>query len=331
MLGDDDALVATALERFAYEFRHHAAEFLFSAVAEYRDRTFPGPDQNTLDCRSFSGSSRGISADHFVRPLFSSGLAFDMHPSAYVFSRALAATVATRCGRFFQTNGVEYCAWPLAAVTANTIIYVDAPLAICGRTYKSWGTNMVLANPGTKRIGEFVADVEQEHRFAPLRNFTMCNLRTEGILTARSLLPNEFAAYHFDERSYLRETLAELTRREALGVDVAAEMDDLSQFLAKRSYSVESLAAATPTEPSTGRRTFLRRIRTTIGDVGGRRLGNWVKPPRKPGTSDFHPGFRLSGADSGFQDILGCAALLTRALSVPQTLSVRSTRSLPNQ
>jgi hypothetical protein len=331
MLGDDDALVATALERFAYEFRHHAADFLFSAVAEYRDRTFPGPDQNTLDCRAFSGSSRSVPPSDFVRPLFSSGLAFDMHPSAYVFSRALAATITTLCGRFFQTNGVEYCAWPLAAVTTKTIIYIDAPLAICGRTYKSWGTNMVLANPGTKRIGEFVADVEQEHRFAPLRNFTMCNLRAEGILTARSVLPNEFAAYHFDEGAYLRETLAELTRRQALGVDVGADMDDLIQFLAKRSYSLESLASATPTGRGAGRRTLLRRIRTTIGDLGGRRLRNWLNPPLKPGKADFHPGFRVSGADSGFQDILGCAALLTRIMSASQTLSIRSTRPLPNQ
>jgi hypothetical protein len=331
MLGDDDALVASALERFAYEYRHHAADFLFCAVAEYRDRTFPGPDQNTLDCRAFSKSSRIVSPDHFVRPLFFSRLAFDMHPSAYVFSSSLAATIATRCGRFFESNGVEYCAWALAGVICSRIVFVDAPLAICGRTHKSWGTNMVLANPGTARIGEFVADVEQEHRFAPLRNFTMCNLRAEGVLTAKSLLPNEFAGYHFDERSYLRETLAELTRRQGLGVDVTADMADLRQFLAKRSYSVEALAAATLTESSTPRNTLLRRVRRAIGYLGGRRLRNWIKRPREREIAAVQPGFRVSGSDSGFDDILGCAALLTRALAAAETLSGQKNRSLPRQ
>lgn len=331
MLGDDDALVATALERFAHEFQHHAADFIFSGVAEYRDRTFPGPDQNTLDCRAFSGSSRIIRPEAFVRPLFSSGLAFDMHPSAYVFSKALAATVATRCGRFFQTNGVEYCAWPLAAMVARTIVYIDAPLAICGRTYKSWGTNMILSNPGTKRIDEFIADVEQEHKFAPLRNFTMCNLRAEGILTAKSLLPTEFGVYRFDELQYLRVTLAELTGRQSLGVDVSADMHDLQQYLAKRSQSVESLTATTPGEAVSQPRTLWRRVRTVIGNLGARRLRRWVRPSPKAGTVDVHPGFRLSGAHSGFQDILGCATLLTRALSEPRTPAVPGTPSVPRQ
>jgi glycosyltransferase involved in cell wall biosynthesis len=331
MLGDDDALVATALERFAHEHRRHAAEFLFSAVAEYRDRTFPGPDQNTLDCRAFSTSSRIVSADHFIRPLFSSQLAFDMHPSAYVFSRALAASVATRCGRFFQTNGVEYCAWPLASVSANVIVFVDAPLAICGRTYKSWGTNMVLANPGTKRIGEFVADVEQEHHFAPLRNFTMCNLRAEGILTAKSLLPNEFGAYQFDELSYLRETLAELTRRKVLGVDVSGDMDDLLQLLAKRSYSIDALAPVRAIDGDAGHRTLRRKVRRAIGALGGRRVRNWLRPASKALPAGSRPGFRAAGSDSGFHDILGCAALLSRMMSTSESLSVPSARPLPDR
>jgi hypothetical protein len=252
-----------------------------------------------------------------------------MHPSAYVFSKTLASTIATRCGRFFQTNGVEYCAWPLAAMVARTIVYIDAPLAICGRTYKSWGTNMILSNPGTKRINEFIADVEQQHRFAPLRNFTMCNLRAEGILTAKSLLPGEFGAYDFDELQYLRVTLAELTGRQSLGVDVSADMQDLERYLAKRSSSLESLRTATSDEAVSQGRSLRRRVRRIIGDLGARRLRKWVSSPPKAASRYIHPGFRLSGAHSGFQDILGCAALLTRALSEPRTRSVTDAPSVP--
>ena len=57
MLSDDDALVHNALARFAEEYRRHGAEFLFCNLAEYRDRSFLGPQQNTrhLPARSPDG------------------------------------------------------------------------------------------------------------------------------------------------------------------------------------------------------------------------------------------------------------------------------------
>ena len=127
MLSDDDALAAIALERFAEAFNRDHADFLFCAVAEYRDRSFVGSDHNTLLCRPFSTSTRRIEVDRFLKPLFSCSMAFDMHPSAFVFKKALANAIADRCGRFFQNNGVELCAWPLAAVHAKSITNNDAP------------------------------------------------------------------------------------------------------------------------------------------------------------------------------------------------------------
>jgi glycosyltransferase involved in cell wall biosynthesis len=41
MLSDDDALVGTALGRLAHESSRLDADFLFSAMAEYRDLSFP--------------------------------------------------------------------------------------------------------------------------------------------------------------------------------------------------------------------------------------------------------------------------------------------------
>src|ERR1700755_22858 len=51
MLSDDDALVHDALARFAEVYRQ-GAEFLFCNLAEYRDRTVVGPQQNTVTCRA---------------------------------------------------------------------------------------------------------------------------------------------------------------------------------------------------------------------------------------------------------------------------------------
>ena len=147
MLSDDDALVHNALERFAEEYHRYGADFLFCNLAEYRDRSFLGPQRNTVTCRPFAGTTRLVSTEEFVRPLFAFRPHFDMHPSAFMFAASLADRVVQRCGRFFQTNGVEYFAWPLAAVFASHIVYIDRPLVILGRTAKSWGSTVVL-EPG---------------------------------------------------------------------------------------------------------------------------------------------------------------------------------------
>jgi hypothetical protein len=108
-------------------------------------------------------------------------------------------------------------------------------------------------------------------------------------------------------------------------------MHDLQQYLAKRSYSWESVAAATRGEAVRRQRTLWQRLRTMLGDLGARRLRKWVRSSPEAGPADVHPGFRLSGAHSGFQDILGCAALLTRALSEPRPRSVADTSSVPHR
>lgn len=324
MLGDDDALLGSALERFAEAATRHEADFLFCRTVEYRDLGFPGSDRNTLDCPPFAGSSRKISVDEFLKPLFSCRLVFDMHPSSFFFGRALGDAVAKRCGRFFQTNGVEYCAWPMAAAFAKGIALVDLPLSICGRTSKSWGSNMILGNPGKQRIRQFVQDVEQGRKFAPLTNFTMANLRAEGILTAKNLFPQEFQAYEFDELKYMRDTLDELESRKSLGVDVSCEMQDLVNHLGNhpelRKEILEKPQAAEQT-----RKSLWRQVRGWVGDRGLRALRNRMIKQRQEklrihhdrlrvSRGDTRTGFRISGADFRFSNIVEGADALARLI-----------------
>src|SRR6185369_880714 len=51
------------VERFADVHDRFDADFLFSNLAEYRDRSFKGPQQNTVSCRAFSGETRVVSVD----------------------------------------------------------------------------------------------------------------------------------------------------------------------------------------------------------------------------------------------------------------------------
>ncbi len=199
MLSDDDAMLRFALTRFRSDIERFDANFAFCRVAEYRDAGFPGSQRNRLDCPSFGGSSRIVEKDEFIGPLYEFRHKFTMHPSAFFFERALAEQIATRTGRFFRTNGVEYYAWPLAAALARNIAFIDVPLIVLGRTNKSWGSTLELGNPGKKQIEAMIADVEQKNQFVPLKNFCIANLVAEGILTAQSVLPELLGKYGFNE------------------------------------------------------------------------------------------------------------------------------------
>ncbi len=316
MLSDDDVLVSTALERFAREATRKNADFVFSRVGHYRDRSFPGPEKNLLECPAFSGSSRVVSVEEFVRPLYRFRPQFDMHPSAFAFSKAIADFVESRTGRFFWTNGVEFSAWPIAAVLAKQIVFIDAPLNILGRTGKSWGSNMALSNPGKERIQAFINDVDHGRKHAPLNNFTTSNLMAEGMLTAKSLFPAEFASFEFDEAQYLRATMEELLRRRSLGVDVAREIADATRYAqAKHPSVVEQLASLQATSAPSAVALLVRRARSAIRNSGigalRRRLRAYQLVHRlRNGTQCS--AFAAFGDDLGFDYILGCAEFLGR-------------------
>lgn len=313
MLSDDDVMVSTALERFAHEATHQDADFLFCGVAKYRDATFPGPDRNSVDCPPFSGSSRVVTAEEFVRPLFQFRPKFDMHPSAFVFSKAIADFVQSRTGRFFWTNGVEFSAWPMSAVFAKRIVYIDAPLNILGRTGKSWGSNTQLCNPGKEKIQAFIKDVDHEWKHAPLNNFMTSNLMAEGMLTAKDLFPKEFEPYTFDEVRYLRSAMEMLRGREALGVDVRREKEEAMKYAEKYpSLAQEFLEEKQQPEETAG---LGKRVRSVVADLGGRSLRRRLRARQlaqelKRGA--LSEGFSASGDDFGFTDILGCAEFLGR-------------------
>jgi Glycosyl transferase family 2 len=312
MLSDDDAMVNSALERFAYEASHQNADFIFSAVAKYRDASFPGPEKNSVECPAFSGSSRVVTVEEFVRPLFEFRPQFDMHPSAFVFSKAIADSVQQRTGRFFWTNGVEFSAWPISAVLAHRIVYVDLPLTVLGRTDKSWGSNTQMCNPGRDRIQAFINDVDHERKHSPLSNFTTCNLMAEGMLTAKSLFPNEFTDYQFDEVGFLRGTMQQLIGRRSVGVDVNPEIDEAITYAAKYPSLVEELKAQLQAKPAKAS-VLMQQLRSTVGDLGVRSLRRRVRVhqvAQRLEKGELHSGFSVSGDDFGFSDILGCADFL---------------------
>ncbi len=189
------------------------------------------------------------------------------------------------------------------------------PLVVVGRTAKSWGSNIALCNPGKERIQEFINDVDHERKYAPLNNFTMCNLMAEGMLAAKSLFPREFEAYQFDEVRYLKSSMAELRKRQNLGVDVSKEIADAIGYAAKYPGLTEEFEAP---PKAIVKNTLKERIRSKIGDLGARIVRERIavyQLAQKLEQGGARSGFRAYGKDFGFSDILGCAKFLGFSIS----------------
>lgn len=314
MLSDDDALVHDALARFAEEHHRYDAQFLFCNEAEYRDRSFVGPWRNTVGCGPFSGTARVVTTEEFLRPLFAFRPKFTMHPTNFMFASCVADQVVRRCGRFFTTNGVEYFAWPLAAVFSKNVVHIDAPLVVLGRTAKSWGSTLVLSNPGKQQIQKMIAGADQKRDWVPLTNFTLCNLMAEGMLLGKQLFPEELRPFPFDEQQYLKSTMRELRMRKAMGVDVDREMNEALEY-ADKYPSLKAEFLSPERNGLMGQNSAVRKLARTVGVSRVYRRLKTLMDGRKIKRRQVNSGFRVSGGDFGFNDAVGCADFLSRVMS----------------
>ena len=78
-----------------------------------------------------------------------------------------------------------------------------------------------------------IADAAQNRDWVPLTNFTLTNLMAEGMLLGKQMFPDELRPFPFDEQQYLRRTMKELSSRQAMGVDVDREIQELLDYAEK--------------------------------------------------------------------------------------------------
>src|SRR5207302_4016318 len=122
------------------------------------------------------------------------------------------------------------------------------------------------------------------------------------------LFPKEFAAYEFDELNYLRQTMAELRKRQALGVDVSREIAETMRYAARYPSLVKELNVAEPPAKPEEKDILLRRIRSTVANLGARRVRQRIQAYQlaqklERGAADS--GYRAFGEDFEFSVILG--------------------------
>jgi len=223
----------------------------------------------------------------------------------------LMSTVVFAGGSQFLAVGLLAAGNPLAAVFAKNIVYIDRPLVILGRTAKSWGSTIVLSNPGKEKIQKMIADVAHSRDWIPLTNFTLCNLMAEGMLLGLKMFPDELRPFPFDEQQYLRSTMAELRRRAAMGVDVGREMEELLTYAAKYPALQAELTVSAKNglmHHDSPIRRVARALRFNV--FYGRFLE--LREVRKINRGEVKPGFAASGRDFGFKDAEGCANFVAR-------------------
>jgi hypothetical protein len=202
----------------------------------------------------------------------------------------------------------------MSAAFARKIVYIDAPMAILGRTHKSFGSNVVLCNSGKKRE-EIAADYGLEFECAPLRTMAFPNLMCDGILGAKRVAPEMFTQYNFDEAQYLKGTMQGLRRLRERGIDVEADVAELLEYASKYPGLRAELGREKPVPKAQD--VTVSRIRTLIGDLGARTIHErftGFRQYRKLRRGEWRKG-TISGSTFGFQDILGCAEFLTPLVS----------------
>jgi hypothetical protein len=163
-----------------------------------------------------------------------------------------------------------------------------------------------------------IADAAQHRDWVPLTNFTLANLMAEGMLLGKQMFPEELRPYPFDEQQYLRTTMRELRRREAIGVDVSLEKQELLTY-SEKFPALKAELLVPPSNGLLGHDSPVRKLARTLGlNLVNRRLGAF-REVRRIKRGDVKAGFQASGGDFGFDDALGCAAFLSRVTASANT------------
>lgn len=271
-LADDDALVGGALTRFKAAIDNTGSKFLFCPYAEYFDDTFPkqstsGRKANTIVLSGGCGRDIKIRRAEYLAPLYAMKPYFHQHPSSYVIERAVCDTVVERFGGLFVSQGVEFFSWPAVLTVVDSIMLVDLPLAVVGRTAKSGGVQAFLENLGSENLAKIHNSWDNEVLSAPVKAKVSINLIAEGQWRAQDIPSGApLRRYGRDEQRYAELLNQELIYRRSIGTDVDRELRDLQAW---------SAFLPTKLDPLVRRNRFMAKVWSKVSHA--RRAKGYVK------------------------------------------------------
>ena len=302
VLGDDDGLVPSALERLASVTAGVGTSPVVWREVWYYDPTFPpvwlGPGEaNGLTVWPFSGrveprdSASAIDAVFRMVPQRLPGF-FDA-----CVHRDTVARVRRRLGHVFGGPDPFVSSGIAVALHEPQIVAFDVPLMIRGFSDATLSLNFVR---NTREAHEGVEEFDTEDLFslAPLRERTLATLVAETLLRVKGVLSEELAGYDLDLVNYFRQVREELD-------DPRRRPDD--------GAGVVEWKRVLGHQPSLVRQAVRRQLVKRHAVRVAKRVGGWVPGARalarRRRPTGYWSGFQWThGDDAGFDDLPSAAA-----------------------
>ena len=312
VLGDDDGLVPSALERLASVTAGAGTSPVVWRDVWYYDPVFPpvwlGPGEaNGLTVWPFSGRVDSLDSATAVDAVFR--MIPQRLPGFYdaCVHRDTVARVRGRLGRVFGDPDPFVSSGIAVALHEPKIVTFDLPLMVRGFSDATLSLNFVR---NTRAAHEGVEEFDTEDLFilAPLRERTLATLVAETLLRLKGVLPDELAGHDLDLVAYFRQVRDEVDapkRRPDGGAAVAEWKQVLSH------------------QPSAVRRAVRSQLlkRHAVGvakRVAGRVPGALALATRRRRSAGYWSAFQWThGDEAGFKDLPGAAAWFDGAALPP--------------
>lgn len=310
VLGDDDGIVPTLLERITGLIGEHGVRAVAWRKARYVhpgfDPPWPHPhEENLVFLHPYTGAIEEVAARPVLERLFRLEFVPVRPEINSVVHREAIARLRELSGRCYLAPDPAYsfCAGFLAL--ERSYLAVDVPLVLMGLSTASISTTFVH-NLAEAHAGVAEYDTEDLLSEVPLRCRVVPNLAAESLLRRRHTLPGELAPFALDPVRYFVDCRLALDRADNVDHGAVAEW-----------------RAVLRRQPGWLRRAVLRRLLARRARGGLR-----AAVRRVPGASALRAALRrhverrsdfriIDGREHGFSDLAGAARFVDGLLPAP--------------
>jgi glycosyltransferase involved in cell wall biosynthesis len=235
MLGDDDCIAPGTLAAFYPLVQSGKVNLIsYSHGRYYHPDYFKVELRNQLQIKPFSGQLSEIDPLPQLKKWFSFDNQYFPPPSALI-SRQVIQTITATAKRFFFPPYPDYCAFAIVFSLGGSILHLDYPLLVFGRSTRSGG-EIVFFGSGwsldkmafeAKKSVKWMERSDDLYQIVPLKGNYYINGYVESLLKAKSLLPSQFAGLEINQLDYFSRYYDNMLLMKDRGFDIH---EDESQF-----------------------------------------------------------------------------------------------------
>jgi len=236
-LGDDDYLVSGALKQVRKVIQEKSALMISWGLITYYDDTYNDVSlQNTIHARKFTDKIIEVDTKKVLKAYFDLdplATIYPPHPSCVCISRCIADEISSKYGAFYAHPYADITAISRSLGYTNSLIVIDKPLTIVGRTSRSMVTNFRWK----------IDDARKEHEcsvlMAMFKGEYTYNLYTESLLRVKRSDPERFKDYDIDLERYCCLYYQDMLNASRTGMNTSADLKEFFQKLSTLPYNVQ--------------------------------------------------------------------------------------------